>query len=400
MDDDHFFFGHFADGVFGAFFTESAGFDPAVGHEVRAPLGGPVDVEVAAIDFAGEAEGAVDVLREDARGEAVLGVVGEGEGCIERGDRSDGDGGAEEFFATDAHAGRDLGNDRGGVDGPGAGATAFDSGTGGDGFADPGFDSLGIGFADHGSDFGVGSHLISSFQGGDFGTESIEEIGGDGLSGDDALGGDTGLSGVGVACGSNRSGGFFEIGVVEDDDGAIAAEFHGDSFDSGHAADFFTDGVAAGEADLADSRISADRFAEEGAGTGDAGDGFGGETGFEEDFDEFESREGSISCGFDDNAVAGGDGGSDFVANEIEGEVEGGDGGDDATGDAERETEFSLNAGRGVEGDHLTDDAAGLLGGDFDDFPSASGFESTFGEDFAFLQTDGASEFFLAFEHE
>ena len=51
----------------------------------------------------GEPQGAVDVLREDARREAELGVVRQADRFVDVGERRERDGGAEEFFAADPH---------------------------------------------------------------------------------------------------------------------------------------------------------------------------------------------------------------------------------------------------------------------------------------------------------
>ncbi len=66
MKHNHLFFAHFADRVLGAFLSQAAVFEAAVGHQVGAPLGAPVNVQVARIDFAGEAHGPLEVARENA----------------------------------------------------------------------------------------------------------------------------------------------------------------------------------------------------------------------------------------------------------------------------------------------------------------------------------------------
>ena len=88
MNHDHLLFGHFADGVAGAFFAEAAVLQATVGYQVGSPLRPPIDVQVACVDFAGEAERPVDVLREDARREAVVRAVREREGLVEAGEGS------------------------------------------------------------------------------------------------------------------------------------------------------------------------------------------------------------------------------------------------------------------------------------------------------------------------
>ena len=53
MDNDHFSFGHFLNRILGAFLAHSTVFEPAVGHEVGAPLGSPINVDIAGVDLLG-----------------------------------------------------------------------------------------------------------------------------------------------------------------------------------------------------------------------------------------------------------------------------------------------------------------------------------------------------------
>ena len=63
MNHHHLGLGHFLDGVLGAFLAEAAVLEAAVGHEVGAPHGAPVDVQVAAVHLARETQGGIEVLR-------------------------------------------------------------------------------------------------------------------------------------------------------------------------------------------------------------------------------------------------------------------------------------------------------------------------------------------------
>jgi hypothetical protein len=89
--------GHLIDRVSRAFLAEAAVFQAAVGNEVGAPGGAPVDVQAAGIDLAGEFDRGVDILREDAGRKAVARVVGERNRFLDVGRFGDADSGAEEF---------------------------------------------------------------------------------------------------------------------------------------------------------------------------------------------------------------------------------------------------------------------------------------------------------------
>ena len=160
------------------------------------------------------------------------------------------------------------------------------------------------------------------------------------------------------------------------------------------------DVAAAGEGNLADAGVGADGVADFAAGAGDALDGVGGHSGFEEDFGELEGGERGVAGGLDNHGVAGGDGGADFVADEVEGEVEGADGGDDAAGDAHGEAELAGDTGCAVEGDGLAVDAFGFLGGAGDGLDGASHLATALGDGLAFFEGDGAAEVFGALFHE
>lgn len=55
MNDDRLQLGHFVDRVPRTLFAESALLESAVGNQIRAPCGAPIDVQIAAVDFAREA---------------------------------------------------------------------------------------------------------------------------------------------------------------------------------------------------------------------------------------------------------------------------------------------------------------------------------------------------------
>ena len=195
-------------------------------------------------------------------------------------------------------------------------------------------------------------------------------------------------------------GGPLQIGVVHDDHGAVAAQFHRHPLDAGHLADVFADLVAAGEADLADAPVAAKGVAKDRAAAGETGDGFRRCAGFKQNLHQLERRKRRIARRFDDHGVACRQGRPDFVTDQVEGKVERRDRCDNPTRHAERKTDPPGRTRGRVERDHFADNAAGLFGGDFDRFARAAGFEPPFGEDFSFFATDGPRQFVLAALHD
>src|SRR5580658_1514863 len=88
--------------------------DAAEGEMDFGSDGGGVDVGDAGFEVAHGAEGAVDVVRVEGGGEAVLDAVGDIDGVVEVCALEDADHRSEDFFLGDAHAGFDFGEDGGG----------------------------------------------------------------------------------------------------------------------------------------------------------------------------------------------------------------------------------------------------------------------------------------------
>src|SRR5215204_4999946 len=92
--------------------ADARGLDAAEGDVRLAAGGGRVDVRHAGLDLVHEAEDAGRILCEDGRGEPELAVVGDLQGFVEVLDAQDGEEGAEDLLARDAHVGRDAVEDR------------------------------------------------------------------------------------------------------------------------------------------------------------------------------------------------------------------------------------------------------------------------------------------------
>ena len=167
----------------------------------------------------------------------------------------------------------------------------------------------------------------------------------DGIGHENTLSADADLARVCIArhrrCGCHT----IEVGVRHDNDGGVRTEFHRDLLEPGHLADVLSHVAAAREADFPDTRVTTKGIADLAAGPGHTLDGFIRESGFEKDFNELEGRERGVGGGFDDHRIPGSQGGSDFVAHEVERKVEGCDGRDDAARDPKRESEFARAVG-------------------------------------------------------
>src|SRR6478672_905487 len=71
VEDDGLLLGHLRDGGAEAFLADPGRLEAAVGHQIRAPQGGPVDVDDARVDLPHRLDGARDVAGEDAGPEPV-----------------------------------------------------------------------------------------------------------------------------------------------------------------------------------------------------------------------------------------------------------------------------------------------------------------------------------------
>ena len=76
-------------------------------------------------------------------------------------------------------------------------------------------------------------------------------------SASNSLRADANLTGVAVPGGQNGLTRLLQVGVGHDDQRGVAAQFHGDLFQSGRLADVLPHVPAAGEGDLADPPIGA-----------------------------------------------------------------------------------------------------------------------------------------------
>src|SRR3989304_8114841 len=118
MEADQLQLGHLLDSISRSLLAEAALLEPAVRHQVGAPLGTPVDHQVARLDLAHKPHRPLQILGEDGGRKAVDRVVGKPDRLVERLEPRDRHGRTEQLVAGDPHLGPDVGDDRGGIDGP------------------------------------------------------------------------------------------------------------------------------------------------------------------------------------------------------------------------------------------------------------------------------------------
>ncbi len=262
-------------------------------------------------------------------GEAVEGEGG-GEG-VEFGEEGggvavgeDGEDGAEDFLAHGGGVPGGVGEETGGeVEGGGV-VVSF-----GDGFSvQQAPEALVVAFVDDAGQFLLPRVVLEGVV--EFLDEGVLDV----LVGEDEVGGEAGLSGVEEFADEDAAGGDGEVGVVVDDAGALAAEFEdvGGEVGGGVVGDEAADGGAAGEEDeveaLLEEALGDFRAAAEG------GDVFGGKAVGEEAGEEAVAGGGEFG-GFEDDRVAGRDGGDEGAEGELDGVIPGGDDEGHAAGFAE-----------------------------------------------------------------
>ena len=141
----------------------------------------------------------------------------------------------------------------------------------------------------------------------------------------DAVRADAGLARGAELGGDGPGDGGGEVGVVEDDEGRVAAELEGEFLEGrrGLRHERLAYACRAGEGDFLDDRGGADGFPDGGCvggGRDDIDDAFG-DAGAYGELGEREGREGCLAGGLADDGAAGGEGGADFTRDHGGGEV-------------------------------------------------------------------------------
>ncbi|CAM5504566.1 hypothetical protein SFUMM280S_08997 [Streptomyces fumanus] len=226
--------------------------------------------------------------------------------------------------------GVDAGEDGGRVPEAGAlGGLAADAGrVGGDVGADP----VALGGGDQRAHVGALVGRVADGDRLDGGGEQVEEAVVDGALDQDAGAGAAVLAGVVEEGQGGGRGGGFQVGVGEDDVGALAAQFQGDALEPGGAAgqDVLADGGGPGEDDLRHVRVVDQGPSGDRAVAGQHLEEVLGQARVEGEVGEAERGERGGLGGLEQDRVAGGEGGGGAPGGDRHGEVPGGDHADHA----------------------------------------------------------------------
>src|SRR5258708_39110199 len=158
------------------FLTNAAALEAAIRHEVGTPQRGPVDLDAAALNFAGETQSVRHIAREDTRTQPIFAIVCQRDCLVHRLDGRNGDCRAEQFVTRYAHLWLHVRDDSWRINRALALATRHDTRAVLHSFVDPRTDAHGFFLGDHGAEFRVFSQRIANFDRFDRALERVEEI--------------------------------------------------------------------------------------------------------------------------------------------------------------------------------------------------------------------------------
>ena len=291
-----------------------------------------VDGDHAVFEGFGHADAAAQVAGVEVGGQAEFGVVGPADDFVLVLEAKDRCQRAEGLLAGHAHLLADAGQQRRFKEESAQGmclAARLQGGAVGEGVVDVLADLGQRGFVDQRADLGAGVEAVADGEGGHRLGQFLHEAVVDAGLHVDAVGADAGLAGV-AELGDHRTGdGGVQIGIVEDDEGGVAAQLHRHFLDGvgalgqQGAADF----GGAGEGELADG-VVAGQFATDGAGAaGDHVEQPGGQAGAAGQLAQGQCRQRGGRGGADDEAATGGQGRGGLAGDHRAGKVPGRDGG-------------------------------------------------------------------------
>lgn len=185
----------------------------------------------------------------------------------------------------------------------------------------------------------------------------------------------------------------FEVGIIKNNKGGVAAEFERNFFYGvGTVAHEGGAGFGgAGEGEFSDELAGGEGFADLRRVAGDDGEDAVGNTSLFGEHGKSERGERSLAGGFDDHGASGGEGGTGFAGDHGSGEVPRGDGGADTDGlfDGDESAAFAFG------GDGVAVGAFGLFGEPFDEGGGVGDFGLGFSEGFALFGGHDAGEIIL-----
>ncbi len=370
----------------------------------RHMLGGEypdVNAHHAVLQRLAHAEDAADVAAVEVAGQAKLGVVGRVNGFLLGVEPEHRGEGAKGLFGGAEHVGAGVGQHRGleelaRAQGFEALAASEQLAALGDGILNMALHLDQCGFFDQRALVHTLVKAIAHLGRGHLGGELLHKFVVDPALHVEPVGAHAGLAGVAVLAGKGAFNSAVDIGVVEDDERRVAAEFERHLLDRGRglrhqdAADF----GGAGKADVAHGGALAEHFAN---GNGVVGVGAEhvehacGDAGALGQFGGGQRREGGEFCGFDDHGAARGQGRRHLAGDHGEREVPGGDGCADANGllqDQQALVVVELRQGFAV-------DALGFFGKPLDEAGAIGDFAFGLGQGLALLGGHDAAEVVL-----
>ena len=331
--------------------------DAAEGGHLDAVAGDLPDVHGADDEAADVALHPEPVVRDDARREAEGGGVGDLHHRVvvvrhadDRDDRAEGLLHHQRAFV------RDVVDDDGRQERALAAGVVEDFGALGLGVMDAGLEGLGGFRMDHGAEIGGGVHRVAEAEAfGAFQHQRHEAVG-DAFHAEDAFDGGAALAGILGGAGDGEIGGAGEVGVgevVADDERVVSAELQDLAFVDGLGRDHLADRHAAGEGDEVEIGVGDHLVADVGGPARDDREHFGGQARLVERVGEPDGGERGQFGRLADDAVVGGDGRRDLVADHVQRVVERGDRGDGAERLAGGEDLARLAVGGEVAGEDL-----------------------------------------------
>ncbi len=189
-----------------------------------------------------------------------------------------------------------------------------------------------------------------------------------------------------------------DVGIVEDEERGVTAEFEGDALEGACGAlhDGFSGCGGSGEAEVPDFGVADECVECVGAGGGEDLDHAARETCLGEDWGDGEGGEGGEFGRFPEGGASGGEGGGEFFCALSEGEIPRGDEGGDADGTG-FDTKLTGGVGMGTDSAGV---ASGFLSEPLEEAGCVVDFGCGLSEGFALFEGDDAGEILFSREEE
>ena len=357
-------------------------------------------MQVAGLNLLGKAHGPIHVLGEYAGRQAEPGIVSHRNGLVNVIEGTDRHRRTKQFFPGQSHIRLNVGHHRRGVNRAFLVTTGYYPRALLHRLANPPADPGGVGLADHRPHFdGLIQRVAGSKRLG-WNLNGIQKIGVNPPVGQHPLGGNADLAGIGKTAGDGSRRHLLNISVRHDNQRAVGTQLHRHFFYSGVAANSVAHFHAAGEGNFAYPGVAGDDIANLRPGAGNALDSFRRQAGFQQDFGQLQTGQGSISGGLENDGIAGSQRRPYLVADQVQGEVKGGNGGYHAHRHPNGEPELGGISRSSVQRHRLAMQPLGLLGGKGDGLDGPQHLAPALGNDLALLHCDGAAQVFNPFRHQ